>query len=90
MLYYGKYFEVMESGILRKSINFDALAKSSIGSKLQKYLERLIRHVESVRTNIQLSTEARIEVGNLLEENIVNRLKVLRGEIDAPKDNEYE
>ena len=69
---------------------FEDLAKSAIGNRLQSYIERIIRQVESVRTKTDLSVEARVEVGNLLEENFINRLKLSRGEIDAPSNTEYE
>lgn len=69
---------------------FEDLAKSAVGLRLQQYLERLIRCVESVRTETNLSIEARREVGNVLEQHLVDRLKVSRGEVDAPDSDEYE
>lgn len=69
---------------------FEALGRSHDGLVLQGFIEKLIRTVESVRTKTDLSNDARIEISDLLEENFINRLKVIRGEIEAPQNNEYE
>lgn len=69
---------------------FETISNSSTGQILQGYVEKIIRTVESVRTNTTLSNEARIEVANVLEEHLVNRLKMGRGELEKPLAGEYE
>lgn len=69
---------------------FETISKSSTGTILQGYIEKIIRTVESVRTNTTLSNEARIEVANLLEELLVNKIKMNRGELQKPLNNEFE
>lgn len=69
---------------------FESLARTRDGDVLVEFIERLIRHVESVRTQTTLSTDARIEVSNLLEKNFVDRFKLMRKQYDQPNLSEHE
>lgn len=69
---------------------FDAISKSSTGDILQGYIEKLIRNFESVRTQTNLSNEARIAICDLLETHLINRIKMARGEKINFSQTEYE
>lgn len=59
---------------------FENLTRSADGLVLREFIEKIIRQIESVRTQTTLSNEARIEIGNWLEQNFIDRFKVIKGE----------
>ena len=69
---------------------FENFAQSHEGTVLIGFVQRLISSVESVRTNLEIPIEARIATADILEANFVDRLRVLRGEVEAPDSDEFE
>ncbi len=63
---------------------FESIASSSEGRILQSYLERLIVDAIDIRKitgdNIQAQIEARKMFTIMVEENLINKLKVLSGQ----------
>lgn len=69
---------------------FRAISPTSTGTILQGYVQKLINKIESVRTETDLTNEARIAVANILEQHLINKIKMNRGEFDKPLVGEYE
>ena len=69
---------------------FRAISQSATGTILEGYIQKLINKIESVRTETALSNEARIATANILEQHIINKIKMNRGELEKPLVGEYE
>lgn len=71
---------------------FNLLAGSNTGYTLAGFVDRMIKNIESVRTQTSLSLDARIEVANYLQENFLDRMHVIESNknIQLPLNNEME
>lgn len=68
---------------------FKLLSQSELGSAMEEMIRRMIQHIESVRTPLNLDTNQRIALADFLEHNFINRFKVMRGEIKEVGDDNW-
>lgn len=69
---------------------FNRLSQSNDGRILTEFIERLIREAVDIRNitgNVEAEKKGREVAVQLLEENFVNRIKILSGQVEAPDEN---
>jgi len=69
---------------------FENLSRNHDGFLLKAFIERLIQHIESIRTKTTLSNEARVEAANILETNFIERFKTLGKTYEKPDLSEHQ
>lgn len=64
-------------------MNFKELANSPIGEALVENLEEIQAQIADIRYKPEVDNKTRIAVIEIIDEMIINRIKVLRGEETA-------
>lgn len=65
------------------------LAKSTTGTDLIKYLKEVENHYADIRNLNGVPAEVRIDALKIFRETLLDKLLLLRGEIDPPNNDEY-
>lgn len=71
---------------------FQRLSETNDGKILVGFLEKLILEAVDIRNitgNVETEKRGREVAVKLLEENIVTRLKIMNGTIEAPDEDDY-
>lgn len=67
----------------------EKLAKSTIGKDLVKYLKEIEIKYADIRNLGEVKAEVRIDALKIFRESLLDKLLVLRGEVDPPNNDEY-
>lgn len=74
-----------------ESLQFiEKLANSSTGKSLVEYLKKVEIHYADIRNLDQTKPEVRIDALKMFRASLLDKLLVLRGEVDPPNGNEFE
>ncbi len=72
-----------------KSEFIETIANTEVGRSLIQYLQEVDTHYADIRNLDGVPAEVRVEALRILKEALLDKLLVMRGELDRPDLNEH-